>query len=131
MNRTIRNAALIVAAVSLLQSCAAVADGTPAGPDTEITTPGAIALEMVAEGTALDPDGYTVRVGGVSRGAVAVKGTTWIRDVPPGGAELLLGGVAPTCTVNGDNPRVVAVPPGDVVRVTVSVTCSEEEGSAT
>ena len=45
-----------IAAAALLQGCAAVADGTPAGPDTRVDTPGDIALEMVAEGTALEID---------------------------------------------------------------------------
>lgn len=110
-------------AAMLLHACSG--DAGPSGPGIEAPAneSGTIALTMRAGGTALDPDGYTVLVGGVARGEVAVKGTTWIRGVPAGGAELQLAGVSQRCSVVGENPRTVAVPAGDVVRVTVDVAC--------
>ncbi|HEU4828416.1 MAG TPA: hypothetical protein VFT04_04400 [Gemmatimonadales bacterium] len=107
----------------LLQACAG--DGGPTGPDFEApaSQAGTIALTMRAGGTALDPDGYTISVDGVERGEVAVKGTTWLRNVPAGAAELRLEGVDPVCSVVGGNPRTVAVPAGELLRVTVEVSC--------
>lgn len=111
-----------VLAVAVLQACAG--DGTTA-PETEppANVTGTIALTMRTAGTAMDEDGYTVTVGGIARGAVAAKGTTWIREVPSGVAELRLYDVAPGCSVGGGNPRTVAVPSGDLLRLTVEVTC--------
>ncbi|HEX6645057.1 MAG TPA: hypothetical protein VF037_10275 [Gemmatimonadales bacterium] len=121
----IRHLRLALAAAAILQACA---DGSGTGPafEPEEAAPGTIALTMRAEGPALDPDGYTVRVSGVDRGEVAAKGTTWIRNLPPGAAELLLGGVDDGCTVGGANPFTVAVTAGEVTRVTVAVTCGED-----
>jgi hypothetical protein len=109
----------------LLQACAG--DGTT-GPvnDPPANLPGTIALTMRTAGIGMDADGYTVTVDGVARGAVAAKGTTWIRAVPPGIAEVELAGVSAECSVTGGNPRSVAVPVGEVVRVTVEVACGAE-----
>jgi len=112
-----------VLAALLLAACAA--DGSPTGPGIEppAATTGTIALTMRADGPALDPDGYTVRVGGVERGEVAVKGTTWIRAVTAGSIELRLDDVDPGCTVTGGNPRIVSVPSEGILRTSVSVIC--------
>ena len=116
-----------VLAAALLPACAA--DGTT-GPGVEprANEPGTIALTMRTAGTGMDEDGYTVTVDGVARGEVAVKGTTWIREVPSGAAELRLHDVSPGCSVGGGNPRTVSVPSGDLLRLTVEVTC--EDGAA-
>lgn len=108
---------------ALLLACSGDIGGTgPENPPPENAL-GTIALTMRAGGTALDPDGYTIRVDGIERGPVAVKGTTWIRGVPPGSTELQLSGVDAFCDVEGGNPRTVAVPTGDVLRITVEVSC--------
>ena len=100
-------------------------DGTTGpGLNAPPIEPGTIALDMRASGTTLDPDGYTVRLDGIDRGDVAVKGTTWLRAVPAGVAEIRLEGVDEACSVVGGNPRTVAVPAGDVVRVMVDVVCT-------
>jgi hypothetical protein len=109
-------------AAALLAACAAEGSTGP-GIDPPASATGTIALTMRADGPALDPDGYTVRVDGVERGGVAVKGTTWIRAVAAGTTELHLEDVEPGCTVVGGNPRTVAVPAGDILRTSVSVIC--------
>jgi hypothetical protein len=116
-------------ALLLLAACAS--DGT-AGPGFEppANEPGTIALEMRASGTMLDPDGYTVLVDGIDRGTVAVKGTTWLRAVPAGVAEVRLDDVEADCSVTGGNPRTVAVPAGAIVRVPVDVVCTGAPGPA-
>lgn len=118
-----------VTATLILAACAG--DGTT-GPGIEAppNEPGTIALDMRASGTALDPDGYTVSVDGIARAAVAVKGTTWLRAVPAGMAQVRLDDVADECSVVGGNPRSVAVPAGDVVRVGVDVVCTSSPGAA-
>jgi hypothetical protein len=110
-------------AALLLQGCAGDTDPTGPGIERPATAMGTIALTMRADGPALDRDGYTVRVGGVERGAVAVKGTTWIRAVAAGAIELRLDGVDPGCTVAGGNPRTVSVPAEGILRTSVSVIC--------
>lgn len=119
----------LLGAVSVLLLGACAADGRTTGPGSEVpaNATGTIALTMRAGGTALDRDGYTIRVDGVERGPVAVKGTTWIRGVPPGSTELELSGVDASCDVEGGSRRTVAVPTGDVLRITVEVRC---EGGA-
>lgn len=118
-------------AAALLQGCSGDIGGVgPENPPPENAL-GTIALTMRAGGTALDPDGYTIRVDGIERGPVAVKGTTWIRGVPPGSTELELSGVDASCDVEGGNRRTVAVPTGDVLRITVEVRCDGSAGEPT
>ena len=113
-----------ILAATMLTACAG--EGTTA-PDIEpaANAPGTIALTMRTAGIGMDEDGYTVTVDGIARGEVATKGTTWIREVPSGVAALQLHDVAPACIVIGGNPRTVTVPSGDLLRLTVEVTCED------
>ena len=118
-------------AMSALLLLACAGDGpTAPGFEAPRNAPGTIALEMRASGLTLDPDGYRVRVDGVDRGAVAVKGTTWLRAIPAGVAEVQLDDVEMECDVIGGNPRTVAVPVGEIVRVSVDVVCTAAPGAA-
>ncbi|HUP53366.1 MAG TPA: hypothetical protein VM198_12870 [Longimicrobiales bacterium] len=80
-------------------------------------------------GGSLDPDGYTVSVDGGPGEPLPTNGSFAFSDVETGDRSLLLTGIAANCTVTGDNPATVTVPPDGVAFHTFDVTCVEVVGS--
>ena len=79
-------------------------------------------------GTPADPDGYQLLLDGVATQAIATAATATIPGVAPGAHTVGLGGVAPDCQVDGDNPRSVTVVAGATVQVNWSVVCTATTG---
>jgi len=80
-------------------------------------------------GSGLDPDGYTVSVDGGPGEALPTNGSFAFSDVETGDRSVLLTGIAPNCTVTGDNPAIVTVPPDGIAVHTFNITCAEVVGS--
>jgi Tol biopolymer transport system component len=80
-------------------------------------------------GSSLDPDGYTVSVDGGPGESLPTNGSFAFSDVETGDRSLLLTGIAANCTVTGDNPATVTVPPDGAAFHTFDVTCVELVGS--
>jgi TolB protein len=83
-------------------------------------------LEVVTDtsGDDLDSDGYTVTVDGGAGSAVGIIDTLTTPDLAPGDYEVALSDVAANCSVDGDNPRTVAVSAGATASTTFTVTCT-------
>jgi hypothetical protein len=60
-------------------------------------------------GLDLDPDGYTVTVDGSANQSIATNGNVTFANQTVGSHTVLLTGVAPNCSVTGNNPRNVDV----------------------
>jgi hypothetical protein len=117
------------------QSCTLAGDNprtvtVPAGGSVELAfeiacppPPGAVTVVTATGGSTPDPDGYTLQVDGGAELAMGVNATLMLSELSTGQHVLLLGGVAPACTVAGDNPRTIDVSPGTTLTVEFTVTC--------
>jgi hypothetical protein len=91
--------------------------------------PGAIAVTTETAGSELDPDGYTVAVGTSTTSPIGINEVKTFSDLAAGDYEVSVSGVADNCAVAGDNPRTLAVTPGNTTPTTFSVTCVPTKGS--
>ena len=90
------------------------------------TAPGSIEITVVTSGPDPDTDGYFLSETGARThqgGRVAVNSTTTLTSEEQGSHELVLYGLAPNCTLAGDNPRTIDVRRGEIVRLAYGVTC--------
>lgn len=100
---------------------ALLAGGCGNGPGPEPTT-GSVRVSVQTTGQALDPDGYTVTVGGTTR-FVDVNGQVIVDSLQKGAVNVELADVASNCDVGGANPRTVTVEVGQTVDATFQVAC--------
>ncbi|HEU4700557.1 MAG TPA: hypothetical protein VFS40_15340 [Gemmatimonadales bacterium] len=115
-----RSAPLTLIAASLLTGCG----GTEPTPPPGVVT-GRIHVTSATTGSDLDPDGYTVMVGGTSQGQIAsLGGELMLADREPGVVRIGLGGLAANCAVAGENPRDVTVVADATVEAAFAVTCT-------
>ena len=70
------------------------------------------------------PAGYTVTVDSGQSTSIGINDSVTATGIPAGSHRTALGGVPGNCSVSGDNPRTVAVPPNDTARTTFSVACT-------
>ena len=95
----------------------------------DVVCQGSIVVATETTGNDLDPDGYTISVEGTSAiTRLPTNGETLVEGVPGGEQILTLGGIAPNCSVDGDNPRTVTVLPEGAGQVSFRVRC-EAPGS--
>ena len=87
-------------------------------------TTGSIRLAIATTGSSLDLDGYSVALDGNSVGPIGVNATGTFSGLASGDHTVGLGDVAPSCMVQGDNPRAVVVTPGATTAVSFLVTCT-------
>jgi Tol biopolymer transport system component len=88
-------------------------------------------LEVMTSTTGedLDPDGYSVVVNDTIIRPIGVNDAVSFSDLASGDHLVELTGVAANCTVSGDNPRTVTIPPDDAASTTFEVTCVPNEGA--
>jgi Tol biopolymer transport system component len=96
--------------------------------DCEALT-GSLTVSANTTGSDLDDDGYTVSVDGGAPQALATNGQVVFSNMTTGDRSVLLAGIAPNCSVDGDNPATVTVPPEGNASHTFDVTCSTLVGS--
>ena len=92
-------------------------------------TTGTIQATVATTGTSPDPDGYTLSVDGGTPQPIGPDAPLTIPTVAPGDHAVELAGVAANCTVEGDNPRTVAVVGDATAPVAFAVACSTILGS--
>jgi len=82
-------------------------------------------LDLTATtGNNFDPDGFLVRIDGVTVDTLPVNSAVTIDSVTAGSRQLELTGIAPNCVVQGQNPRTVSVPDGGTASESYTVTCT-------
>jgi WD40-like Beta Propeller Repeat len=97
-----------------------------AGTRFEITCglpTGTIIVLTTTAGPRPDLDGYAASLDGGGGQAIGSNATLALAALPLGDHTVQLSGVAPNCTVVGENPRVVTVVTGGPVFVTFQVSC--------
>jgi probable HAF family extracellular repeat protein len=107
------------------------ADGT-ATVSFEVTcsaTTGGLQVASSTTGPSPDPDGYSVTVDGADRGALGASGGITLEALAPGTHEVGLSGIAGNCRVEGSNPQIVTITPGESAPVAFTVTCAAPPAS--
>src|SRR5437879_2850746 len=95
------------------------------------TPPGDLTVTTSTGGSSLDPDGYTVAVGGGAGQAIGINGSVTFTNLAAGSHSVALTDVAANCTVSGANPQTVTVPAGGSVTAPFSVSCTPLPGDLT
>ena len=106
-------------------------DGCGTGGDILDPRPavGAIVVATRTTGVDLDADGYTFSVDGGASRVVAGNERLVVPDLEAGDHQVVLQGIATNCQINGENPRVAAVPVADTTEVAFEVSCSALTGT--
>jgi Tol biopolymer transport system component len=91
-------------------------------------THGRVVVTTVTTGDSLDPDGYEVQLDDTGLGPIGINDSLPVGGVIPGDHQVTLSGVAPNCTVAGDNPRTVSVTAGGEDSASFAVSCARPVG---
>ena len=114
-----------VVAGETVQLAFAVTCGVP-GP-----TVGSLEISVTTSGPEQDSDGYQVSMDGGSSQPIGTNATITLANVSAVQHTVGLLGLAPNCAVQGENPIGAAVPAGNTVRVSFTVTCAATAGGLT
>ncbi len=90
---------------------------------------GGLRVATTTAGPDPDPNGYTIAVDGETSQPIGVTARATVTNLPAGSHTVRLANVAGNCSVQGNNPRPVSVPGGDIAEVTFAVTCTATTGS--
>ena len=97
---------------------------------SELSEPAEGTLEVTTQTTGTTvPASYTIQLDERTAQPIGPSATLSFPDVTPGEHRLLLSGLPDHCTVEGENPRTVAVTSGRTVVSEFQVTCTVESGS--
>lgn len=98
--------------------------GCGAGEDLIAPVSGSLTITVHTSGSALDPDGYGIRVDGGDVGVVSPTGSAIVPELTPGEHVVEIVNVAPTCSLADPNPRSVSIPARSTLRITFRIVCS-------
>ncbi len=93
------------------------------GPNFDVLTEGTLEVVTFTSGSDLDPDGYTVTVGGTNNKTIGVNSTVSFKNIEQGSYEITLTGLASNCSVDGDNPVFADITAEEITTVTIQVAC--------
>jgi hypothetical protein len=88
-------------------------------------TSGAVQVTTRTTGAEPDPDGYALTLDDIEVQPIGTVATAILRDIEPGAHRVGLAGLAPNCTVEGDNPRTVNVAAGETAVQAIAIICAE------
>jgi hypothetical protein len=97
---------------------------TTAGPTT-----GTLQVAATTTGSAQDADGYQFSIDGGTPRPIGTNQVVTLANVSAAQHTVRLLGLAPNCSVTGENPLGVAVGAGETEGVTFTVTCAAIAGS--
>ena len=85
--------------------------------------PGNLEVTVITTGPVSDPDGYDLRLDDTQRRRIAANTTVTFANLPAGPHTVDFDGVWPFCSLQGEHPRQLDVPPGETLAVTFDVVC--------
>ena len=85
---------------------------------------GSLSIATASSGAPLDPDGYTLSMDGGVRDTLSGVDQVTYPALAPGNHTIGLSLVASNCHVQGQNPRLVRIVPGQAASETFEVVCS-------
>jgi YVTN family beta-propeller protein len=85
--------------------------------------PATLRLGVNTTGPSPDPDGYTYSLDGSAAASLASSDVVIVGGLNGGLHELVVGGVASNCTLEGGTTRSIALAEGDTTDVLLHVTC--------
>ncbi|HEX6405783.1 MAG TPA: hypothetical protein VFZ90_01215 [Gemmatimonadales bacterium] len=85
---------------------------------------GSLSIATASSGAPLDPDGYTLSMDGAVRDTLGGVDQVIYPALAPGNHTIGLSLVASNCHVQGQNPRLVSIVPGQAASETFEVICS-------
>ena len=85
-------------------------------------TTGSIRIVTISAGTP-DLDGYAIAVDAAAPLPIQAAGEVTLPNIDPGPHTVTLSGLAPGCSISGDNPRPITVSAGATAEVSFAVTC--------
>ena len=87
------------------------------------STTGSVQVSASTTGTGTDPDGYTVALDGGAGQPIAANGTVTFSQVMVGDHTVALSGIAPNCTLSGQNRATVTVTSGATAQAAFQIAC--------
>jgi len=124
--RITRNILTAVAAVLGVTGCDQPTGPSPlAGlfPALPLPVQGTLAVVTLTTGSSI-PSGYTVTVDNSQSQPIAPTGLATFTGLAAGTHAVLLGGVTPNCTLQGQNPQTVTLVAGVVGSATFTLSCA-------
>ena len=91
-------------------------------------TTGTLRIVTVTTGVTLDADGYLFSVDGGAGQPIGANATVTLANISQGQHTVELQGLAPNCSVTGNNPLGAAVGAGETERMAFAVTCTATSG---
>ena len=91
----------------------------PPGPTT-----GSLHIVTATTGADPDPDGYTYAVDAEAPQPIGIGSDVNLEGITPGQHTVLLEGLAPNCTLEGEAARTVTVTAGGTTQVLYTITCT-------
>jgi probable HAF family extracellular repeat protein len=107
-----------------------VSDGATTDVSFAVTCTGATgSLEITTITTGQHPEVYTVTVGDGDAQSIIDGATLTISEVAPGIQTVVLAGLGPNCSVEGENPRQITITAGQTSTISFAVICREMTGT--
>jgi len=88
-------------------------------------TSGELTVTTRTTGAVLDPDGYRVTLDALPSRPIGLQASVRFAELAAGSHRVLLSGVAPNCSLQGDNPRSLSIAAFDTVSIAFLVDCRE------
>ncbi len=128
-NASMDRVGIMVARSLVLALTCAVVVGLQSGCGDSTTEPDAtgegwIEITLGMAGNAPDPNGFSVSVDGGDGSAMLSGATMLVPNLSSGTHVVWLSDLASQCAVDGDNPRVISVTPGDTTTTHFAVSCN-------
>jgi PKD domain-containing protein/Big-like domain-containing protein len=90
---------------------------------------GTLQVTTATDGSEPDPDGYILQVDALQPQSIGASATTSVEQLAPGTHNVVLTGMAPNCSVVGDNPRSVTITVGETTTAAFELTCGGTTGA--
>jgi Tol biopolymer transport system component len=88
-----------------------------------------VSVTTTGDGHSLDGNGYVVVVDQSGARPIGINNSLVVEGVLSGSHTLRLDGIAPNCTLAGENPRIVSVSENQTVEVAFSILCAPAVGT--